>query len=1126
METWIVALVSLGTLSTLFAVAWQGDRWAAAGRSAARAPVLYTLSLAVYCTSWTFYGSVGRASVGGFDFLPIYLGPILMLGLGSRVLARMVRIAKAENVVSISDFLAARYGKSQAVAALVTVTAVIGVMPYLALQLKAITISFEALTGAGAGDRLVSTDTVMLVTAAMAAFSILFGVRHIHANEHHRGLVLAVAFESVVKLAAFLIVGAVVTFAIMGGPVTLLERVAAHPRLPDLLVPDLGNWSWWTMTLLSAFAILCLPRQFHVAVVENVHVDDVRTAARLFPLYLITINLFVMPVAMAGVLLFPDGDVSADTFMVSIPMAEGWPLVALVAFVGGLSASTSMIIVAAVTLSTMVSNDVVVPLLLRLRPANAVWREDPARMLLLVRRSAVIAILAMAYGFHRMIGAAYPLTTIGLVSFAAVAQFAPALFGGMVWRRGNRTGAIAGIAVGFTVWSYTALLPSVADAGWMDGVLLIEGPFGVGWLNPRALLGLPGPDPLTHSVLWSLGLNLACYLLLSVTTRQTGVERHQAERFVAMRSDGTSGAIRGMTRVADLHAMAARYVGAERADAVFAGREGWLDKADAETVRLTETLLAGALGSASARVVVAGMLKGGRMSPVAARSMLDEASQAILAKHDLLRATLESIEQGICVVDREGRVVTWNQRFTSLNGLSDGALKTDLYLADLLGGDPARSGVREWRRSDGIVLEMAANPMPSGGFVMTCTDVTERHRTAAALREANEGLERRIEERTRDLAAAKAEADQANLGKTRFLAAAGHDLMQPLHAARLFLSALVDRAGDGDPLIGQVDASLRSVEELLGELLDVSKLDSGVVTAKMAAFRIDDVMAPLRDEFTVLAARHGLKFRMVRSSAAVNSDPALLRRVLQNLLGNAVRYTVSGGILLGCRRRAGNLRIEVWDTGIGIADDKLRDIFTEFRQLEEVSADRGKGLGLGLSIVERLAGILGHPVTVRSTPGRGSCFAIEVPRTGDAVAERHPRARRPRRDFAGALVLCVDNDPTVARGLAVLLEGWGCDVVTAASAAAAMTALAGRTPEAILTDYHLDYGSNGLEALAELESRMGVSIPAALITADHGAEILEAATSRGYALARKPLRPGALRALVSQLIARRRQAAE
>src|SRR3954465_13644455 len=287
METWVVALVSLGTLSLLFAVAWQGDRWAIAARPAARAPVLYTLSLAVYCTSWTFYGSVGRASVSGFDFLPIYLGPILMLGLGWPVLARLVRIAKAENVVSISDFLSARYGKSRAVAALVTVTAVIGVMPYLALQLKAITISFEALTRADAGNRLVSADTVLLVTAAMAAFSILFGVRHIHANEHHRGLVLAVAFESLVKLMAFLIVGFVVTFAIMGGPGQLWERVAADPRLSDHMVPDLGRWNWWTMTLLSAFAILCLPRQFHVAVVENVHVDDVRTAARLFSLYLI-----------------------------------------------------------------------------------------------------------------------------------------------------------------------------------------------------------------------------------------------------------------------------------------------------------------------------------------------------------------------------------------------------------------------------------------------------------------------------------------------------------------------------------------------------------------------------------------------------------------------------------------------------------------------------------------------------------------------------------------------------------------------------------------------------------------------------------------------------------------------
>lgn len=1124
METWIVALVSLGTLCVLFAVAWQGDRWSSAGRGASRAPILYSLSLAVYCTSWTFYGSVGRASVSGFDFLPIYLGPILMLGLGSRVLARMVRIAKAENVVSISDFLAARYGKSQTVAALVTVTAVVGVMPYLALQLKAITISFEALTGTEAGDRLISTDTVMLVTAAMAVFSILFGVRHIHANEHHRGLVLAVAFESVVKLAAFLIVGGVVTFAIMGGPGTLWEKVSAHPDLRGMLVPDLGRWSWWTMTLLSAFAILCLPRQFHVAVVENVHVDDVKAASRLFPLYLVVINLFVMPVALAGVLLFPDGTVSADTFMVSIPMSEGWPAVALIAFVGGLSAGTGMIIVAAVTLSTMVCNDVVVPALLRLRPGTAAWRDDPARMLLLIRRSAVVGILALAYGFHRLIGAAYPLTTIGLVSFAAVAQFAPALFGGLVWRRGNRAGAIGGIAAGFSVWAYTALLPSLADAGWMDAALLVEGPLGVGWLNPRALLGMPGPDPLTHSVLWSLGLNLACYVALSLVVPQRDVEKQQAERFVAMRSDGRSGAVRGMTRVADLHALAARYVGSERADAVFAGRPGWLHKADAEAVRLTENLLAGALGSASARIVVAGMLKGGRLSPLDARSMLDEASQAILAKHDLLRATLENIHQGVCVVDRDDRVMTWNRRFVALNGLPEGLLKADMPLSEIMGSGLVRSGRFERRQPDGTVLEVAADPMPDGGFVMTCTDVTERHRTAAALREANEGLERRIEERTSDLAAAKAEAERANRSKTRFLAAAGHDLMQPLHAARLFLSALAER--DADPLIGQVDASLRSVEELLGELLDVSKLDSGVVTAKTVDFRIDDVLGPLRDEFTVLAARHGLGLRMVASTAAVSSDPALLRRILQNFLANAIRYTGSGRVLLGCRRKRGGLRIEVWDTGVGIPDDKLNDIFVEFRQLDDVPAERGKGLGLGLSIVERLAGILGHKVTVRSERGRGSCFAIDVPYAAAAVILRRQPSRRPSRDFGAALVLCIDNDPAVSRGMATLLEGWGCRVVTAADARSALAALDGRIPDAILTDYHLDFGSTGLDALEELERHLGTSVPAALITADHGHAVQEEAAARGIALARKPLRPGALRALVAQLVARARQAAE
>ncbi|WP_207478439.1 PAS domain-containing hybrid sensor histidine kinase/response regulator [Arenibaculum pallidiluteum] len=1144
MSSWFVLSISILYIAFLFAIAWYGDRKDSAGSSQRRSPVLYTLSLGVYCTSWTFYGAVGRAASDGWGFFAIYAGPIAALILGRRVLEKMVRIAKSENVVSIADFIAARYGKSQALAALVTVTAVVGLMPYVALQLKAITISFEALVGHEAGGLTSSLPggTTLLTAVSMAVFAILFGIRTIHANEHHRGLMLAVAAESVVKLGAAVAVGFVIAVGMTGGVERFAADVAAHPRLAELLWPDFSRASWWTACLLAALAIICLPRQFHVAVVENTHEADTRVAARYFPLYLVAINVFVLPVALAGLLRF-GAEGEADTFLISISVSEGSDWLALTAFVGGLSAATSMVIVEVVTLSTMVCNDVVVPLLmLRRRDGRVV----SARSLLTIRRMAVFGILALGYWYYGIIGSVFPLASIGLLSFGAVAQYAPALLIGLYWRRATAAGVISGIAVGFIGWTFTMLLPSFAEARWIDGSFL-----------PPPIEGL---DRLTSAVLCSLGANLLAFIGVSLATRQPAIEREQAERFVHQnrtRVPEPSGA-RPAT-LGELRDLAARYVGDVRADAAFrqivANRlkvgvpyeAALLGRCDSEARQATERLLSGAIGSASARVVVAGLMADRRLSRSDARSIIDEASRALLAQHDLLRATLENVGQGICVFDSELRVATWNRRFLELLDIPDSLVAVGTPLAeivhynrrrgeygqngeveDLLARRTAqeragRADVYERLRPDGTVLEVATNPMPDGGFVAVYTDVTDRHRFATALLDAKESLERRIEERTRDLAAAKAEAERANQGKTRFLAAASHDLLQPLHAARLFLSALAARVSD--PLIGQTDASLRSVEHLLGDLLDVSKFDTGIVKPNLTSFAISDVLFPLGEEFAVLARQHGLGLRVVRSSCAVRSDPVLLRRILQNFLANAVRYTPTGRILLGCRRRGDVMWIQVWDTGPGIPEDRLGEIFVEFRQIGAPVEARGRGLGLGLAIVERLAAILAHPVVVRSQVGRGSCFAIGVPLAVAAERAVVPAPPRAGRSLKGSLVLCLDNEAAILEATRELLNGWHCEVAGGTTVQAALDDLCGRIPDAIITDYHLGVSLTGIDALAEFEARLGRRVPAAIVTADRGDEVRAAAAAAGCALAYKPIRPGALRALVGELLAKRRRAA-
>ncbi|MEN2990889.1 PAS domain-containing hybrid sensor histidine kinase/response regulator [Tistrella sp. BH-R2-4] len=1161
MDSWLVLSLSLTYLAALFAIAWRGDRIAArrASLTQRRAPLLYALSLAVYCTSWTFYGAIGRAATGGFDFVSIYVGPILMIGLGWPILAKMVRVAKAENVVSISDFISARYGKSRVLAALVTFIGLIVVLPYFALQLKAITISFEALAGNPFADTSLPHlpgQTTLLVTIVMAAFAILFGVRNIHANEHHPGLMAAISAESLVKLAAALIVGGSIATIVAAGPIDLIETALDNPELRLLMQPDL-DLSWWAMTLLSGFAILCLPRQFHVAVVENTHVGDIRTAAWLFPAYLIAINLFVVPVALAGLLLFAGGDVNADTFLVTVPLALNQPGLALLAFIGGLSAATSMIVVGTVALSTMVCNDLIVPALMAFRPAARRWHADPSRMLLTVRRLAVIGILSLAYVHYRLLGSTFPLVTFGLVSFAGVAQFAPPLLLGLFSRRITKAGAIAGLTAGFVAWVATVLIPSFAEAGLIAASGFQARLAGLGWGLAEGSGGIHDLDLLSAGALISLGLNLVVLLAVSAVSRQSALETRQAERFVSMRHDIEDRRMhpRGAT-LADLHDLAARYVGRRRADAAFrdlmqvrTAHIGGFDSAllvriDQEAVQATEWLLAGAIGSASARVVVASLLADRRLSRSDARTIIDEASRAILDQHVLLRSTLENVGKGVCAFDGDFRVLLWNRRFLDMLDVPEAMVAVGTPLAEIVAhlhqrgefgrdgemdtlltrqADPARRrrpDVYHRVRPDGTVLEVTSNPLPDGGFVAVFNDVTDRHRAAEALREANEGLERRIAARTVDLAAAKSEADRANQAKTRLLAAVSHDLLQPLHAARLFISAARDRVDD--PLVGQADAALRSVEQLLGDLLDVTRLDTGVVKPSLGAVRIDDILRPLAREMAVVAEGHGLSLRHVACAATVATDAVLLRRILQNLLGNALRYTARGRVLVGCRRSGGRLRIEIWDTGPGIPSEKQVEIFQEFRQLDTAPGDRDKGLGLGLSIVERLAAILGHRVSLRSSPGRGSCFAVEVPMAVAEVAARRVTPQAQGAGFGGILVLCIENEIAIAEAMTALLSGWSCEVVWGTTADAAMAALGERRPDVVLTDYHLDHGLNGLDVLAGLRARFGSGLPAAVITADRDAAVRQAAEAAGCHVAYKPLRPGALRALIAHLVTRSR----
>jgi Na+/proline symporter/signal transduction histidine kinase len=1159
-----VIVTAIGYVCVLFLIAYWGDkggrRFIARGR-----PLIYSLSLAVYCTTWTYYGSVGIASAHGLDFLPIYIGPILVIGLGQRLVARIAALARAQNITSVADFVAARYGKAQNVAAMVALIAVIGTAPYIALQLKAIAQTMMMLVGSFEQARLApaapSSLFFLAVALLLAAFAMAFGTRRIDPTEHQDGLILAIAAESLVKLVAFLGVGAFVVWGMFGGLGDLARIAQSTPHIAAVMKtpPDAGTWI--VTTLLSALAILLLPRQFHVTIVENREARDIKTAAWLFPLYLVGINLFVAPLAIAGLATFADGTIDRDLTVLALPLSAGAHGVALMTMIGGLSAAIAMVVVESVALSITVSNDLVAPLILRRRSARADAQSgDIGSLVLFVRRGAILVVLFLGYAYIRVASEA-ALASLGLLSFAAVAQIAPAFLGGLFWRRANARGAMAGLTIGLAIWFYTLLLPSL-EFGGAFADFLEHGPLAIAWLRPAALFDWTS-NPLVNGASLSLGANIVALIAFSLTRQANPIERMQANVFVGGAPTAKAQTFRlwrASTTAGELEATVARYLGADRAKSAleaFMGERGLslnpLDKADAHLIRHVEHLLASAIGGSSARLVMSLLLRRRAMSRKSALKLIDDASSAIQSNRDLLQHALDHARQGITVFDRNLALTCWNREFSDLFDLPAPLLRLGVGLDEIVRFNAERGAYGPGSVDDFVaeriesqlneqeplrlrlfpsqrVIEIRSARLPDGGIVTTYTDVTQNVEAEETLAAANERLERRVRERTEDLerlngelAAAKTEADEANVSKTRFLAAASHDILQPLNAARLYASALTEAAGaakadEEADLARNVDASLEAVEEILGTLLDISRLDAGATRPEISDLPIAGILRQLEIEFAPMARAKGLKLAFVGCSLHVRSDRRLLRRLLRNLVSNALKYTLRGKVLVGCRRVQGRLRIEVWDTGMGIPPAKQRIVFEEFQRLDQ-GAKAARGLGLGLSIVERLGRVLGHEVNLRSRSGAGSLFSVTVPlgalapaAFGEAAGKDFARAREPLNDL---IVLAIDNEPRVADGMRSLLQKWGCIVATAngmADAPAAMGAI-GAPPDVIIADYHLDEG-DGLRAIGALRAAFGADIPAVLATADRSPEVREAARSAQIAILYKPLKPAQLRALL------------
>jgi len=687
LQGYIVITVAFLYLCLLFGIAYWGDKRSDENRSIIANPYIYSLSIAVYCTSWTFYGSVGRAASSGVGFLPIYIGPTLTFVLGWFLILKIIRISKTNRITSIADFIAARYGKSSYLGGLVTIIAVIGIMPYISLQLKAVSTSFsvlvqypEIIMPSNLGSVPIFADTSFYVAFFMAAFAILFGTRHIDASEHHEGMVIAIAFESVIKLLAFMAVGLFVTFGVYDGFGDIFFRAQNSADLAKLFtIEGMGGYgSWVSLTILSMAAIIFLPRQFQVTVVENVNESHLKKALWLFPLYLFLINIFVLPIAFGGLLQFPNGGVNADTFVLTLPMAKQQEALALFAFIGGLSAATGMVIVATIALSTMVSNDLVMPVLLRVAKLHLSERTDLTGLILNIRRTTIGLMLLLGYVYVRLIGDSYALVSIGLVSFTAAAQFAPAIIGGIFWKGGSRAGAFAGLGGGFLCWIYTLLLPSFARSGWLSESFIMNGPFDITLLKPYALFGLQGLDPISHALFWTMLVNVGLYLCVSLFTSQSIVERSQAILFVDVfkKTTGGDGFWQGNVSVGEIKNLVRRFIGESKMSYSFArfeqleGRElEDDDPADAHIVSFGERQLAGAIGAASARIMISSVVRTEVHDIDEMMQIVDDASQ-------LIEYSRQLEEKSTLLETAHEEIKAANIRLQELDKLKDGFVST------------------------------------------------------------------------------------------------------------------------------------------------------------------------------------------------------------------------------------------------------------------------------------------------------------------------------------------------------------------------------------------------------------------------------------------------------------------
>jgi Na+/proline symporter/signal transduction histidine kinase/CheY-like chemotaxis protein len=1152
----ILIVTIIAYIALLFWVAKRGDqdRFKKGGWS--RHPLVYALALGVYCTSWTFYGLVGTASISTWKFIPILMGPVLMFTLGAPLMKRIFHICRQEHIHSIADFIASRYGKRQGIAASVTLVVLLATVPYISLQLKAVSDSLSLLIG---GHIIGHQDLTLLIAGAMTMFALMFGAKQLDVSRYHGGLTSAIAFESVIKLLAMIFIAGFAAYWIFSDPARIQTWQSSHLESAPVRL----NLRFFVEIGLSACAIFCLPRMFHVGFVECLSDKHLKTGQRIFPLYLILIGVCIYIIAQAGNQMFFSGAVAADTYVIAIPLALNSPTLTLIAFLGGFSAATAMIIVSTITLSQMLSNDVILPLIIRRQKHNHQTR-DYTKSLILTRRLTVAVVILFAYFYQAALAENAALTSMGLIAFALSVHLAPPILLGLYTRHVNAIGMYVGLGLGVSCWAYMLMPPLLAKAGLFELQNLENGPFGIRWLSPIYFLGAEFGDHFTRSVILSLSINCLGIWLFSKLFTSGLADRIQAAAFTSLEKFGPElESVREDIYTNDLKELLRQFAGPTITDKLFANSSGL---ANTKLIEKTQRALSGIVGVASSQSMIDSLRSGKKLAVEDVVNLFGETTRALRFNQEILFSSFENVSSGISVVNAELNIVAWNQRYEKMFNYPEGMLQVGQSVADLVRFNAGRgllgagaidklvesrlTHLQEGKpyrvvrqHHDDHVIEIKGTPLPDGGYVTTYDDITDFIATQKQLEQSNINLEQRVLQRTgeiqainedlrseielrkemeKELLQAKAQAETANATKSRFLALASHDILQPINAAQLYLNSLLEHnqeRRDQSTLV-QIKDAVTSAEVIISSLLEIARLDTKAMKPDIQSFPIASLLDSLVCEYSVLLEPN-VSIHYVKSNVAVRSDPSYLRRILQNFISNAVKYTESGRILIGCRREGQNLRICVYDTGPGIPDNEQPKIFTDFYR---VASQRSiKGLGLGLAVADRMASFLGHELRVHSVLHKGSHFSIAVPQCKIPVIANNPEQVNNTGDIKGLKIMYVDDGEENIGATERLLRRWDCEMIGFNTPEQALAhSQSNPAPDVLIMDYQLNHDTyDGLSLAKELNESWDKSVPVCIVSAAAEPELKSMASALGFKFLSKPVKPAKLRAILNHFSSRR-----